>query len=163
ISLLVAALALALAPAPAAAQQPPGREAAAHISLGDAYARQRAYDKAIEEYDAAAAIDPKPLLLFKKASAYERMGDPAHTPSLYQRLRAVELEGRLADEARGKIATLTVAIRRNKELWGQRDDDGDGVKNADDRCPDQPEDEDGFQDADGCPDPDNDGDGILDG
>ncbi len=27
-----------------------------------------------------------------------------------------------------------------------------------DKCPDQPEDPDGFQDEDGCPDPDNDGD-----
>ena len=32
----------------------------------------------------------------------------------------------------------------------------------DDKCPDEPEDNDGFQDDDGCPDPDNDGDGIPD-
>ncbi|PIE65337.1 MAG: cell envelope biogenesis protein OmpA, partial [Deltaproteobacteria bacterium] len=32
----------------------------------------------------------------------------------------------------------------------------------DDRCPLDPEDKDGFQDADGCPDPDNDKDGVLD-
>jgi hypothetical protein len=31
-----------------------------------------------------------------------------------------------------------------------------------DKCPDQPEDRDGFQDADGCPDRDNDHDGIPD-
>ena len=31
-----------------------------------------------------------------------------------------------------------------------------------DKCPDDPEDKDGFEDADGCPDPDNDKDGILD-
>ena len=31
-----------------------------------------------------------------------------------------------------------------------------------DKCPDDPEDFDGFQDEDGCPDPDNDNDGILD-
>ena len=31
-----------------------------------------------------------------------------------------------------------------------------------DDCPDEPEDEDGFQDEDGCPDPDNDADGVLD-
>jgi hypothetical protein len=42
------------------------------------------------------------------------------------------------------------------------DRDGDGVIGAADRCPDEPEDKDGFQDSDGCPDPDNDGDGILD-
>src|SRR6185369_14068728 len=31
-----------------------------------------------------------------------------------------------------------------------------------DRCPNDPEDKDGFQDEDGCPDPDNDADGIPD-
>jgi len=42
------------------------------------------------------------------------------------------------------------------------DRDGDGYKDDVDKCPDDPEDFDGFQDADGCPDPDNDQDGILD-
>src|SRR4029077_1048566 len=42
------------------------------------------------------------------------------------------------------------------------DRDGDGIKDALDKCPDDPEDLDGFQDEDGCPDPDNDNDGILD-
>jgi outer membrane protein OmpA-like peptidoglycan-associated protein len=43
-----------------------------------------------------------------------------------------------------------------------RDRDGDGYVDAVDRCPDQPEDRDGFEDDDGCPDVDNDGDGITD-
>ncbi|NTX59359.1 OmpA family protein [Myxococcus sp. CA051A] len=43
------------------------------------------------------------------------------------------------------------------------DTDGDGLYDPDDKCPTQPEDKDGFEDADGCPDPDNDQDGILDG
>jgi OOP family OmpA-OmpF porin len=42
------------------------------------------------------------------------------------------------------------------------DPDGDGIVGPADRCPDQPEDRDGWQDEDGCPDPDNDGDGIAD-
>jgi OOP family OmpA-OmpF porin len=42
------------------------------------------------------------------------------------------------------------------------DRDGDGIKDDVDKCPDQPEDFDGFQDKDGCPDPDNDNDGIPD-
>jgi outer membrane protein OmpA-like peptidoglycan-associated protein len=45
---------------------------------------------------------------------------------------------------------------------GPRDSDGDGILDAADRCPNEPEDRDGFQDDDGCPDPDNDGDGIPD-
>ena len=42
------------------------------------------------------------------------------------------------------------------------DRDGDGIADDDDGCPDEPEDKDGFEDADGCPDLDNDGDGIPD-
>ncbi len=42
------------------------------------------------------------------------------------------------------------------------DRDGDGIKDDVDKCPDNPEDFDGFQDEDGCPEPDNDQDGILD-
>jgi len=42
------------------------------------------------------------------------------------------------------------------------DRDGDGLMDPDDECPDEPEDFDQFEDANGCPDPDNDGDGILD-
>ena len=42
------------------------------------------------------------------------------------------------------------------------DRDGDGIKDDVDKCPDDPEDHDDFEDEDGCPDPDNDRDGILD-
>ena len=42
------------------------------------------------------------------------------------------------------------------------DRDGDGLKDDVDKCPDDPEDFDGFEDKDGCPEPDNDRDGILD-
>ena len=45
---------------------------------------------------------------------------------------------------------------------GSGDADGDGIPDAKDQCPNEPEDKDGFQDEDGCPDPDNDGDGIAD-
>jgi hypothetical protein len=42
------------------------------------------------------------------------------------------------------------------------DADGDGIPDSIDKCPNEPEDFDMFQDTDGCPDPDNDGDGIPD-
>ncbi|HJL16728.1 MAG TPA: OmpA family protein [Sandaracinaceae bacterium LLY-WYZ-13_1] len=42
------------------------------------------------------------------------------------------------------------------------DRDGDGLRDDVDRCPDEPEDFDGFADEDGCPEPDDDRDGILD-
>lgn len=43
-----------------------------------------------------------------------------------------------------------------------RDADGDGIADRDDKCPNDPEDIDGFEDSDGCPDLDNDRDGIPD-
>ncbi|MCP4604823.1 MAG: OmpA family protein [Proteobacteria bacterium] len=42
------------------------------------------------------------------------------------------------------------------------DRDQDSIEDSDDKCPDNSEDKDGFEDEDGCPDIDNDGDGILD-
>ncbi len=44
----------------------------------------------------------------------------------------------------------------------ESDMDGDGIIDKKDKCPQEPEDMDGFQDDDGCPDPDNDGDGFID-
>jgi outer membrane protein OmpA-like peptidoglycan-associated protein len=42
------------------------------------------------------------------------------------------------------------------------DRDGDGLPDAQDACPDRPEDIDGFDDGEGCPDIDNDLDRVLD-
>jgi outer membrane protein OmpA-like peptidoglycan-associated protein len=44
----------------------------------------------------------------------------------------------------------------------ERDRDHDGIGDRHDRCPDDPEDRDGFEDADGCPERDNDRDGVED-
>jgi outer membrane protein OmpA-like peptidoglycan-associated protein len=42
------------------------------------------------------------------------------------------------------------------------DKDQDGIVDANDKCPDRPEDIDNFEDGDGCPDIDNDNDRVLD-
>jgi outer membrane protein OmpA-like peptidoglycan-associated protein len=42
------------------------------------------------------------------------------------------------------------------------DADDDGIADAADRCPNEAEDKDAFDDADGCPDVDNDADGLAD-
>jgi outer membrane protein OmpA-like peptidoglycan-associated protein len=47
-------------------------------------------------------------------------------------------------------------------LDGDPDSDQDGVPDRLDRCPNESEDRDGWQDDDGCPEPDNDGDGVPD-
>lgn len=43
-----------------------------------------------------------------------------------------------------------------------KDKDHDGIKDNEDKCPNEPEDLDGFEDSDGCPELDNDKDGIPD-
>lgn len=60
------------------------------------------------------------------------------------------------------IHNRTISLLLGYEYRGQADRDGDGVRDKDDRCPDEAEDKDDFEDADGCPDPDNDADGFLD-
>ena len=47
-------------------------------------------------------------------------------------------------------------------LPAEPDRDGDGLSDRDDGCPEQAEDVDGYEDADGCPDPDDDDDGVPD-
>jgi OOP family OmpA-OmpF porin len=54
------------------------------------------------------------------------------------------------------------AVVIEKPKTAEKDTDGDGIPDSKDKCPNDPEDKDGFQDDDGCPDPDNDGDGVLD-
>jgi OmpA-OmpF porin, OOP family len=48
--------------------------------------------------------------------------------------------------------------------WAPRfiDEDGDGIEDEKDECPELAEDQDGFEDQDGCPDFDNDDDGVSD-
>ena len=59
-------------------------------------------------------------------------------------------------------AQAAIAKSPKDRCVGYGDKDGDGIKDNVDKCPNEPEDKDGFQDDDGCPDPDNDGDGIPD-
>ena len=85
---------------------------------------------------------------------------------------SVKLEGgfhfpntdNLDDIATGKdkdfYATGIIGI--SYSFFGKKDTDGDGILDDVDKCPDQPEDFDGFQDDDGCPDFDNDSDGVPD-
>ena len=65
---------------------------------------------------------------------------------------------RIAD--RNAREAYNLALRCAPKTPGDRDHDG--ILDNVDKCPDEPEDKDGFEDEDGCPDKDNDKDGILD-
>lgn len=49
-------------------------DARQHFLAGQDYYTQGRYEKAIEEFDEAYRLDPKPLLLFNISQAYERLG-----------------------------------------------------------------------------------------
>ena len=65
---------------------------------------------------------------------------------------------RIAD--RNAREAYNLALRCAPKTPGDRDHDG--ILDNVDKCPDDPEDKDGFEDQDGCPDPDNDKDGVPD-
>jgi outer membrane protein OmpA-like peptidoglycan-associated protein len=78
----------------------------------------------------------------------------------YRARQELDIADRNAQEAirkspRDKCAPQIATVTR-------LDTDKDGLFDDEDACPTEPEDKDGFQDADGCPDLDNDQDGILD-
>ena len=80
--------------------------------------------------------------------------DEAPRPVVEKRPRKVDLDEETGDEG-GEAS-----VGRDRAPSGDRD--GDGITDANDACPLEPEDKDGFEDGDGCPDIDNDNDGIPD-
>jgi outer membrane protein OmpA-like peptidoglycan-associated protein len=67
-----------------------------------------------------------------------------------------------APDARAVAQLGYLMPEKKKEQPVETDRDHDGILDAQDACPDQPEDRDGFADEDGCPDLDDDQDGIPD-
>jgi outer membrane protein OmpA-like peptidoglycan-associated protein len=78
-------------------------------------------------------------------------------------LQIIETESAVRpDDARIVLFGVHAAYEPNDAPLVDNDRDDDGIPNAADRCPDDPEDFDKFQDDDGCPELDNDRDGIID-
>jgi outer membrane protein OmpA-like peptidoglycan-associated protein len=122
-------------------------------------------------YSAGVGFDITPLLTV--------LGEIEGATSLGTQLDENPLEARFAGRLRqgdfsftlgggaGLVSGVGVPVFRvlGGLQWApaRSDVDGDGILDADDGCPSEPEDIDGYQDHDGCPDNDNDGDGLLDG
>jgi len=99
-------------------------------------------------------------------SDYDRIGDVCDTDDWNG-------DGDITDPGEPTGFSPTVPNGDRAEVWFETlieiwspDSDGDGIPDVSDACPDQPEDFDGFQDADGCPEPcpggDVNGDGRVD-
>jgi len=67
-----------------------------------------------------------------------------------------------APEVLAAAATTSASGAPAVAMETSDDADGDGLASWEDSCPNDPEDEDGFEDSDGCPEPDDDSDGVLD-
>jgi OmpA-OmpF porin, OOP family len=62
----------------------------------------------------------------------------------------------------GKDGSTIGLVAAESFAQSRLDSDKDGITDDKDKCPNEPEDMDGFEDTDGCPDYDNDLDGIYD-
>ncbi len=100
----------------------------------------------------------------------ERFGDPAHTP--FEVLASAEYVFPFGLGLRGGVGKgitpgfgatdFRVFVGASYAIFAPIDRDRDGIADPDDACRREPEDLDGWEDADGCPDPDNDADGFAD-
>ena len=99
------------------------------------------------------------LILLLPASAFA--GPPA-TPDLPS-IDDVRTEVRKDKKKKDKRGTSKRPGKKEPATPAEPvDTDGDGIPDESDKCPEEKEDRDAFEDRDGCPDPDNDGDGIND-
>ena len=100
----------------------------------------------------------------------ERFGDPAHSP--LELLASVEYRFDFGLAIRGGVGKgltpgfgstdFRAFVGASWAVFRPIDRDRDGIPDPDDACRREPEDLDGWEDADGCPDPNNDGDHLVD-
>lgn len=129
-------------------------------------ARLSRLEHTIEEViaDGAYVCAPRELALARANAEFARIelvqGTPQraaeHMVEAEQNAGAARL---LSPKERCQATAMPVPDLKRGTL---QDSDGDGVPDASDRCPAEPEDRDGTLDADGCRDPDDDEDGIDD-
>ena len=145
---LVVPLVLALALVPACVGQK---------LLGEVEGTQTTLQRAIRDGSKSLNCAPKETAI---AEANIKFAQDALASGEYYRGKQ---HAETAEYYTGRARDLTSPDRcRDKPVATIGDVDGDGYDDAVDKCPEEPEDFDSFEDDDGCPDPDNDGDGVLD-
>ena len=121
-------------------------------------------------YAGVLGYDVTPLFtVFGEVQGGSSLSQAVDENTLEARLAARLTQGDFAfDVAGGAGLVAGVGVPLFRIVGGMRwapvrtDSDGDGVLDADDGCPSEREDRDGWQDEDGCPEVDNDGDELLD-
>jgi len=109
--ILSAVLCALLAPGAVRAQSDEAKQKArAHMKQAEAYLKTEAYEKAVEEYQAAYKAVPRPGFLFNIGLTYERAGDKQKALEQYGRYLDLAPEGTVATEARARVAALEEQI-----------------------------------------------------
>ncbi|MBU1220321.1 OmpA family protein [Myxococcota bacterium] len=113
-----------------------------------------------------------PKELAQAETHYEFSQDEMSQGKYHEAVKLLDISGNAAREAIRKSPPERCAKKVVVDTTPKKDPiklevkildtDGDGIYDDKDKCPNDPEDKDGFEDEDGCPDPDNDGDGICD-
>ena len=105
-----------------------------------------------------------PVELAMAESHYDFAMADLHYGDYFSGKEQVEITDKFAKLASEKTPADKCQYQQEKPIVVPKvgDRDGDGLKDDVDKCPDDPEDKDNFEDEDGCPEPDNDKDGILD-
>lgn len=122
------ALVLALAASPAIADTPKKpdptarkpdaaavKKASNHFKLGQEFFKSGQWDRAITEYQAALDLTGEPLMIFNIALAHDRAGRPEEALAGYLKYLDTGPDGAIADEARGYVAKLTLAVEKLKK------------------------------------------------
>jgi hypothetical protein len=81
-----------------------------HFLAGQNYYTQGRYEKAIEEFEEAYRLDPRPLLLFNISQAWEKMGDLAKSLDFLKRFLEAEPDNDDRTTLLSKVANLESRI-----------------------------------------------------
>lgn len=110
---LLLTLAVLLAAASSAHADTKIERARAHFKAAEAYFDSEQWDHAADEYKAAYALAPRPLLLFNIGSAFRRKAETTHAAddlraalSYYRKYLEAEPKGKGAKDAQEFVATL---------------------------------------------------------
>lgn len=114
---VIAFLLVSLFGAHMASADPNLEQAQNHFRQGEAYFKVGTYDKAVEEYEAAYALAPKPGVLFNIGLCHEKSGDDKKAVEYYEKFLRDAPDAPKATEARARREALARAIsKREKEL-----------------------------------------------
>ncbi len=80
-----------------------------------AYLKAKAYDKVVEEYQAAYRAVPRPGFLFNIGLTYEQAGDKPKALDHYRRYLKLEPNGKASAEARARATALERELAEDKE------------------------------------------------